>query len=113
MCVVRTAREAHAPSATCMRRHPPMRPAQQGCDRDHMSAHRSVARRLHGEPRRDEPRHMIADAPRRPTMPTMLPARQAPPPALDDLAGFLLVLAQVYVVIAGVLWIGVAIEYHL
>jgi hypothetical protein len=46
-------------------------------------------------------------------MPTMLPARQAPPPAFDDLAGFLLVVAQVYVVIAGVLWIGVAIEYHL
>ena len=46
-------------------------------------------------------------------MPTTLPARQAPPPAFDDLAGFLLVLAQVYVVIAGVLWIGVTIEYHL
>ena len=46
-------------------------------------------------------------------MPTMLPARQAPPPALDDLAGFLLVLSQFYVVIAGVLWIMVAIEYHL
>src|SRR5262249_11096407 len=70
-------------------------------------------RRLHGEPGRDVPRHTIADAPRRPTMPTTLPARQAPPPAIDDLAGFLLVLAQVYVVIAGVLWIGVAIEYHL
>ena len=46
-------------------------------------------------------------------MPTTLPARQAPPPAMDDLAGFLLALAQVYVVIVGVLWIGVAIEYHL
>jgi hypothetical protein len=46
-------------------------------------------------------------------MPTTLPARQAPPPGLDDFAGFLLTLAQVYVVIAGVLWIGVAVEYHL
>jgi len=46
-------------------------------------------------------------------MPTMLPARQAPSPALDDLAGFLLVLGQFYVVIASVLWIMVAIEYHL
>jgi hypothetical protein len=46
-------------------------------------------------------------------MPTMLPARQAPPAAFDDLAGFLLVLAQFYVAIAGVLWIAVAIEYHL
>ena len=46
-------------------------------------------------------------------MPTMLPARQAPPAALDDLAGFLLMLAQFYVVIVAVLWIAVAIEYHL
>src|SRR5262249_32100202 len=90
-----------------------MRSAQRRCDGDHTSARRSMARRLHGEPGRDVPRHMIADAPRRPTMPTMLPARQAPPAALDDLAGFLLALTQLYVVIAAVLWIAVAIEYHL
>ena len=46
-------------------------------------------------------------------MPTTLPARQAPPAAFNDLAGFLLVLAQFYVVIVAVLWIAVAIEYHL
>jgi hypothetical protein len=46
-------------------------------------------------------------------MPTTLPARRAPSAALDDLAGFLLRLAQVYVAIASVLWVAVAIEHHL